>query len=149
MPTGSDFSSQNLHTNKNRNQRRHAATHGMRRHISSCMPLGKREVASDSVPPDPEHDAGWAIWNGLSGRESQPHQLGGCLCRIVGDPCNCEMVRVLKIECGAPLNHGRRLVPSRQVAVTRWRGLLLGRLRPAKRTLRVEVLLSGQNALTA
>ena len=83
-----------------------------RQHISSRMPLSKQEAASDSVPPDPVHDSGWAIWNGLSGRESQPRQLGRCLCRIVGDPYNREMVRVLKIECGAPLDLGRRLVPS-------------------------------------
>ena len=111
--------------------------------------MSKQEAASDSVPPDPVHDSGWAIWYGLSGCESQPRQLGRWLCQIVGDPYNREMVRVLKIECGAPLDLGRRLVPSLQVAMTRWRGLLLGWLRLAKRTLRVEVLLSGLDALAA
>jgi len=121
----------------------------MGKHISSRMPLGREEAASDSVPPDPEHDAGWAIWNGLTCRESQPRQLCRCLCRIVGGSYNREMVRVLKIECNAPLELGRRIVTSLQVAVTRWRGLLLGWLGLAKRTSRVGVLLGWKDALAA
>ena len=35
----------------------------------------KRRAASDSVPPNPVQDAGRAIWNGLSSRESQTRQL--------------------------------------------------------------------------
>ena len=81
------------------------------------------------------------MWNGLSGRESQPRQLGGCLFRIVGNPYNYEMVKVLKIECRTPLNLSCRIVPSLQVAVTRRRGTLVGLLRPAQRTSRVGVLL--------
>jgi hypothetical protein len=98
----------------------------MGKHISFRMPLGTREAASYSVPPDPKHDAGWAIWNGLSGCESQPHQLGGCLFRLVGDPYNSEVVWGLEIECRPTLSGRSRIVPSLQAAVTRRRGLLLG-----------------------
>lgn len=68
------------------------------------MPIGRQEVASDSVPPDPEHNAGWAIWNGLRSCESQPHQLGGFPFRIVEERYKCGMVRVLKIGYNAPLD---------------------------------------------
>ena len=50
------------------------------------------------------------------------------------------MVRLLKIERPARLNLGRRIVPSLLVAVTR-RRRPLDRLRAAKRTLEVDVLL--------
>ena len=113
----------------------------MGRHISSRLTNGRQEAASYSVPPNPEQDAGWPIWNDLSGRENQPHQLSRCLCRVVIDPYNCKMVRLLKIERPARLNLGRRIVPSLLVAVTRRRRSLLNRLRAAKRTLEVEVLL--------
>ena len=113
----------------------------MEKHNSSRTPLSRQEAASESVPPDSVHNAGWSIWDGLSGGESQPRQLGGCLFRIVGNPYNCEMVKVLKIERRTPVNLGCRIVPSLQVAVTRRRGALLSSLRTAKRTLRVEVLL--------
>lgn len=47
----------------------------MGKHNSSRLTIGRQEAASDSVPPDPEQDAGWPIWNVLSGREDQSHQL--------------------------------------------------------------------------
>lgn len=79
----------------------------MGKHIFSRMPLGRQKGASDSVPPDPEHDAGWEIWDCLSGYESQPHQFGGSLCRFVGYPNNCKIARDLKIESRTSLNLGR------------------------------------------
>ena len=40
-----------------------------------ALTICRQEAASDSVPPDPEQDAGWPIGNDLSGREDQSHQL--------------------------------------------------------------------------
>jgi hypothetical protein len=104
------------------------------------MPLGSQEAASDSVPPDPKDNAGWAIRNGVTRCESQPRQLSGCSLVVVGDTYNCEMVWGLEIERPPTLSRRRRIVPGLQVAVTRRRGLLIGWLRLAKWTLRVEVL---------
>lgn len=42
-PIGSGFSSQKLHVERNRIRRRHAATRGMGKHVSSRMPSGRRE----------------------------------------------------------------------------------------------------------
>lgn len=105
------------------------------------MPSGRLEVVSDSVPPDPEHDAGWAIWNGVACCEGQPHQFGGCSFCVIGHQNNSELVLGLEIESRPTLGDRRRIVPSFQMAMTRWRGLLLSRLRPAQWALRVGIRL--------
>lgn len=113
----------------------------MGKQVSSAPPLGRQEAASDSVPPDPKNDAGWAIRNGVTRCESQPCQLGGCSLIICGEAYDCEMVWRLEIEWRPPLSRRRQIVPGLQAAVTRRRGLLLSWLRPAQRTLRFVALL--------